>query len=71
MIIYHEPFPCQKCTERHVGCHAGCEEYLQAKEKHEAKRKKVMEAKTEQVQADSVTINAIDHLFKKYHMKGR
>ena len=71
MIIYHEPFPCKTCTKRHIGCHAGCEEYLQAKEKHEAKRKKVIEAKNEQVQADGVTINNIDRLLKKYHMKGR
>lgn len=71
MIIYHEPFPCKTCTKAYIGCHAGCEEYLQAKEKYEAKRKKVMEAKAEQVQADGVTISNINRLLKKYHIKGR
>lgn len=32
-------FPCKSCTERHSGCHANCEKYLECKKKQQAEAK--------------------------------
>lgn len=40
--------PCKDCTMRHINCHAECEKYIEAKQRHEERqeimRKSRMEA---------------------------
>lgn len=31
-------FPCKDCNDKYLGCHAKCEEYLEAKKNHEKEK---------------------------------
>lgn len=38
---------CENCTERYVGCHATCEEYIRQKNEFEEKKQKANEIATQ------------------------
>lgn len=42
-------FPCKSCTERHSGCHANCEKYLECKKKQQAEAKALNDWKKEHI----------------------
>ena len=39
-------FPCRDCTERHIGCHATCEKYNDARTQKDAAKAATEAAKT-------------------------
>lgn len=41
----YDPYPCQGCAKRQVGCHACCKEYNDAKKAVDERNKKIREAK--------------------------
>lgn len=43
---------CKDCRDRHIGCHADCSRYLQAKEEREKKRQIIRQEKDLEIYHD-------------------
>lgn len=51
--------PCKDCTDRHAGCHAGCEKYLSWCKIHEQEKAVIRKAKDESEEYRAYIIKSI------------
>jgi hypothetical protein len=54
--------PCMDCTERHVGCHSGCDRYKEYKENYEQIRKEIRKEAEKQTRLDDYEILRIKRI---------
>ena len=61
--------PCKDCVERHENCHSGCEKYIGWRLELDARREKIIKAKSDDVLANTyrgeVLLRMMPHVKKK------
>lgn len=59
-------FPCAKdCPDRHMACHTGCEKYMKAKEKFEAKKAEMNSKRNAERKVNDYISDRVHRLTKK------
>ena len=62
---------CRFCEERHVGCHADCEKYKEAKQRHESFKQTVYENKNRELEGYRYKLQKIKSENRKSKWKQR
>lgn len=61
--------PCKDCTERHIGCHAECDDYKRWDDEHKEKRSERHKAVYMQKQADYMHRDSVVKYKRKMQQK--
>lgn len=64
-LLHRSNYPCQNCKKRHVGCHAGCEEYRAQKTEDDERWKKARTQKISEIIAEDYEIRSRERTIRR------